>query len=302
MTEEKPEENTHLDAEQNPSAEDSADERFIEFTTGLEEEELPELNKMEEDWDLYLTYLDDEKALIMIDLAVARVAPVLSYHYLFGVQFAILHPTEDGFYTDAEQERIFAIEDRIADVYRDEAHAKHVASVTMSGARMLYFYAESDEFLAGLVGKIASEFPDYEFNYLLEQDAPWNFYFNVLYPSPLDLQIMKNRQMLKLMKEHGEDLTQVREVTHWFYFDNGASRKQAEVRLQDGGCEILDDNFFDEQIPGYNFGLRVLMRHNMTMETMLEVTYALFDFIEQYDGIYDGWDIIPDGDPETDFV
>ncbi len=56
---------------------------------------------------------------------------------------------------------------------------------------MLYFYAESDDFLAGLVGKIASEFGDYDFNYLLEQDAPWNFYFNVVYPSLLDMQIIK---------------------------------------------------------------------------------------------------------------
>ena len=35
---------------------------------------------------------------------------------------------------------------------------------------------------------------------------------------------------------------------------------------------------------------------------MLEVTYALYDFVEKYGGIYDGWNIIPDGDPETDFV
>lgn len=45
---------------------------------------------------------------------------------------------------------------------------------------MLYFYAEDDTYLAGLVGKMASEFSDYEFNYLLEKDAPWNFYFNVV--------------------------------------------------------------------------------------------------------------------------
>ena len=48
-------------------------EGFIEFTTGLEEEELPEINKMPEDWDTYVTLLDDEKALIMVDLEVAKV-------------------------------------------------------------------------------------------------------------------------------------------------------------------------------------------------------------------------------------
>ena len=31
-------------------------ESFIEFTTGLEEEELPEINKMPEDWDTYALF------------------------------------------------------------------------------------------------------------------------------------------------------------------------------------------------------------------------------------------------------
>ncbi len=90
---------------------------------------------------------------------------------------------------------------------------------------------------------------------------------------------------MKLMEEKGEDLNQVREVTHWFYFNNGASCKQASVRLRDNGCEILDDNFFDERIPEYNFCLRVLIKHDMTQQTMLEVTYALYDFVEKYEGI-----------------
>ena len=275
---------------------------ILEFTTGLEEEALPDLLTMPEDWDTYVTYLDDEKALISLDLEVAKTAPVLSYKHLFGVQFAFKNPTEDGFYTEAEREKLFEIEDRIAAVYKAEAHAKHVATITTGGGRMMYFYAESDEWLAGLVGKIAHEFSDYDFNYLLEADAPWNFYFNIVYPTLLDMQIIKNRRMLRLMQEQGEDLNEVREVTHWFFFNNGASRKQASVRMRDGGCEILDDNFFDERVPEYNFGMRVLIKHNMTQETMLNVTYALYDFIEKYEGIYDGWNIIPDGDPENDFV
>ena len=100
-------------------------EGFIEFTTGLEEEELPEINKMAEDWDTYVTLLDDEKALIMVDLEVAKIAPVLAYKHLLGIQFAFKNPTEDGFYTAEEQDRLFEIEDRISQVYRDEAHAKH---------------------------------------------------------------------------------------------------------------------------------------------------------------------------------
>ena len=50
---------------------------ILEFTTGLEEEALPDLLTMPEDWDTYVTYLDDEKALISLDLEVAKTAPTV---------------------------------------------------------------------------------------------------------------------------------------------------------------------------------------------------------------------------------
>lgn len=277
-------------------------EDFIEFTTGLEDEELPELNQMETDWDIYVTYIDDVKALVLVDLAVIKAAPALQYSNLFGIQIGILHPTEDGFYTEEERQRLFDIEDRIAEVYESEAHAKHVATITTDGSRMMYFYAPDDTYLAGLVGKLASEFDDYDFNYLLEKDAPWNFYFNVLYPDLVDLQLIKNRKTVQNLAAAGIDLSKEYEINHWFFFDNGASRSQAKVRLAAKGYEILEDNFYDEMVPGTPFGLHILAKHNLQMETLTEKTYEFFEFIEGFGGIYDGWDLLPDGDPDTDFI
>ncbi|MBR6756658.1 MAG: DUF695 domain-containing protein [Peptococcaceae bacterium] len=277
-------------------------ESFIEFTTGLEEEALPEFLTMETDWDMYVTVIDDEKALVMVDMAAIRVAPIIKCSNLLGIQIAIQHPTEDGFYQESERDTLFGIEDRIEDVFKAEAHAKHIATITSGGSRMLYFYAEDDTYLAGLVGKIASEYSNYQFNYLLEKDAPWNFYFNVVYPSAVEFQIMKNRKVVQNMARAGADLSEQYEVNHWFFFDNGASRGQAKVRLMALGYEILEDNFYNENVPGTPFGLHILGTHDLQIETLTELTYDFFDLAEEYQGIYDGWEVLPDGDPETDFI
>lgn len=277
-------------------------ESLIEFTTGLEEEALPDVLTMETDWDMYVTIMDEAKALVMIDMAAIQVAPIITYSNLLGIQIAIQHPTEDGFYQDSERDVLFGIEDRIEEVFRTEAHAKHVATITTGGSRMLYFYAEDDTYLAGLVGKIASEYSQYQFNYLLEKDAPWNFYFNVVYPSTLDFQIMKNRRVIQNMANAGADLEEEYEVNHWFFFDNGASRGQAKVRLMAKDYEILEDNFYNESVPGTPFGLHILGRHNLTIETLTELTYDFFELAEEFSGIYDGWEVLPDGDPEKSFV
>ena len=274
---------------------------FIEFTTGEPFEE-PEEVDIPSDWDMYITYLDDNKALILLDLSLAQIAPIAGYNQLFGVQIAINQPTEDGFYTDEEQPRLFAVEDRVEAVFTQEAPCKFVATVTTAGTRMMYFYAKEADLLPALVGKVAAEHKDYQFNYMIQPDSQWNFYYSVLYPSVLELQLMKNRYVLKSMEDAGEDMEALHDVSHWFFFGNGADRRQAAFKLKNLGYEIIDDNFYEEKLAQYPYGLRILSRHPLTLAALNEQTYDHYDFISEFDGIYDGWELMPDGDKTDEWL
>lgn len=271
---------------------------LIEFTTGeMPEEEAVQTN-LPTEWDMYVTYLDEAKALILLDLSLAKIAPIFKYNQLFGVQIAINNPTEDGFYEASEQERLFEVEDRVEEIFTKEAGCRFVATVTTGGARMMYFYAKDSNILPSLVGKVAAECNDYQFNYMIEQDAHWDFYYNVLYPSVMDLQLMKNRHVIKQMADAGEDMESDREVIHWYFFANGAARRQAQVLLMSQGAEILDDNFYEEKMNEYPFGLKIMFKHPLNLEAMTEKTYEAYEFMEKFDGIYDGWELAFDGDVE----
>ena len=64
------------------------------------------------------------------------------------------------------------------------------------------------------MGKVAAECNDHQFNYLIESDGQWDFYYEVLYPSVIEMQLMKNRRVVERMTKAGEDMINAREVCH----------------------------------------------------------------------------------------
>ena len=159
---------------------------YIEFSTGMEEQQEQEQEEIESQWDMYITDLEGSKALVLVDMALSGIAPLMDYKFLFGIQLEILNPEEDGFYSADEQAKLFEIEDRAVEIVTKQSPSRFVATVTSGGNRIMYFYSKSDEFLAALVGQIASEYPQYSFNYMIDKDGPWNFYYNALLPGVLE--------------------------------------------------------------------------------------------------------------------
>lgn len=270
---------------------------YIEFTTGMEEQEV-EQEEIESQWDMYITDIEGSKALVLVDMALSGVAPLRDYKFLFGIQLEILNPEDDGFYNADEQAKLFEIEDRAVEIVTKQSPSRFVATVTSGGNRIMYFYSKNDEFLAALVGQIASEYPQYSFNYMVDTDGPWNFYYNALLPGVLEQQLMDNRRIHDAMVAQGFDVKKQRPTCHWFYFENGAKRRQCAVRLMAWGYEILDDNFYDEEVIQAPFGLKVACMQDMQLETLFEKTYASFELAEEYEGLYDGWQLMDEGESD----
>lgn len=268
---------------------------YIEFTTGMEETQQDE-QQIESQWDMYITDIEGSKALVLVDMALSGIAPLMGYNYLFGLQVEILNPEDDGFYSAEEQPKLFEIEDRAVEIFTKEAPCRFVATVTSGGNRIMYFYAKNDDFLAALVGKIAAEYNEYSFNYMIQKDGPWNFYYNALLPGVLEQQLMDNRRIHDALVAQGFDIKKERPTCHWFYFENGAKRRQCAVQLMAWGYEILDDNFYDEEVMQAPFGLKAACVQNMELETLFEKTYASFELAEEYEGIYDGWQLMDEGE------
>lgn len=242
-------------------------------------------------YELYVSHLDEGNALVQVDVSLMRYAPVPAYHWLLGIQVEMQNPDPDGFYTEEEAPRLLEIQERVIEILESEGQARYVGTVTYGGTRMLYFYGKEESYLAPLVGKIAAEFDDYDFNFMSENDGPWRFYYSALYPGDVDMMLIRNRHVLENLAQAGIDLRATYPVSYYFYFQEGASRAQAAARFAMLGYEIVDDHIIAEDLEPMSLGLKILARHDLNYATVTEKTYECFEVMEEYIGIFDGWEL-----------
>lgn len=263
----------------------------IEFVTGEENIERDALLDIPSQFEIYVSQMDEGKALVNVDLALYGTAPVPRLPWLFGIKIEMQEPDEDGFYTEEEEVRLKEIEARAVHILQEEGYSKFVASLTYDGYRMLYFYGKDENYLPPLVGKIAAEFSDYEFNFMMDKDGSWQFYLDGLYPSDVDLAHIKNRHMIKNLAENGFDLEKEYPVSYYFYFQDGASRGRVASELLMNGFEIIDDKIYVEELEPMPLGLRMMARHRLDYMTVTEKTYECFEALDEMVAIYDGWEL-----------
>ncbi|MDO4281243.1 MAG: DUF695 domain-containing protein [Peptococcaceae bacterium] len=271
----------------------------IEFTFADDEAERDPALDIPAHYELYVTSMDDGRALVNVDLGIAEKAPIPRLHWLMGIQMEFLDPDADGFYTEDEEEAILEIQDYIIKVMDEEGRARFVGSVTYAGTRMFYFYGPDVDYLAPLVGKIASEYGDYDFNYMSENDGNWSFFFNAIYPTDLDMAHIRNRYMVQNLVESGVDINHEYSVYYYFYFQDGASRAKAASELMQLGFEVIDDHMYVEELEPMSLGLKMMAKHDLNLMTLTEKTYECFEAMEDNVGVYDGWELAPTEDSDA---
>lgn len=271
----------------------------IEFTFADDEAERNPALDIPPQYELYVTSMDDGRALVNVDVAIGDKAPIPDLHWLMGIQMEFLDPDIDGFYKEEEEDKILEIQNYIIRVMDEEARARFVGSVTYAGTRMFYFYGPDVEYLAPLVGKIASEYNEYDFNYMSDNDGGWRFFFDAIYPSEIDMAHIRNRYMVQNLKEAGIDLDHPYSVYYYFYFQDGATRARVASSLQMLGYEVIDDHMYEEELEPMSLGLKMLNKHDLNLMTLTEKTYECFEAIEDGIGIFDGWELAPTEDTDA---
>lgn len=271
----------------------------IEFTTvDTNVERDPSLD-IEPHYEMYVTSMDEGRALVQVDLAIGEHAPIPRLHWLMGIQLEILDPDVDGFYTEEEEPMIMEIQNRVIEVMQEEGRCRFVGTVTYAGTRMFYFMGIDENYLAPLVGKLAAEYKDYDFNFMSENDGKWAFYFNALYPTDLDMAHIRNRYMIQNLAKSGVDLKHEYSVYYYFYFQDGASRVQAASQLMLRGFEVIDDHMYVEELEPMSLGLKMRAKHNLELITVTEKTYDCYEVMEEFIGVYDGWELAPTEDTDA---
>ncbi len=186
-----------------------------------------------------------------------------------------------------EADALFALEDRLVQSLEKAVDAWYLGRWVSNGYTVFVFHvpAEAESRLATPV-PLFGDLAPYRPEWLAEMDPVWEFYDEVLYPSPREHQFIQNRHVLEAMEEHHDRHDVPRTLDHFAYF---ATRRQA-----DSGAEALRTRGFATDDPVKTDADKPWMlqfhREDALADGRIDgITAEVLDVIEDHDGDYDGW-------------
>jgi len=245
---------------------------------------------MSDTWDFYFAHVNNDFASLFVDLGLVDQAPDDSKPWLLWAWVHMQSPGEAGMVTDEEAPQMDAIEEALMEAVEDATAGELVGRIMTAGRQEFYFYAPTHIGFEDAVERTMQRFGDYRFVSGVEQDAEWNHYLRVLYPSPHDVQRIKNRHVVQVLSENGDQLEKPRIVSHWAYFPSEAARGQFVTEARQRKYAVTSEHLVEEPGHQYPYCARLERIDSVDWASINEVTIELFDLAQASGGEYDGWE------------
>ncbi len=123
--------------------------------------------------------------------------------------------------------------------------------------------------------------------FFMERDKRWNYYYSNLYPAYFNDDFFVDQDYLLEMVEAGDDLTQDRDVSHWFYFNSDRRREKFKENVEK--LEFKVDSLVYKKDKKYPYEIKITREESMNPASILQVTNLLRSLTLSFSGEYDGW-------------
>ena len=239
-----------------------------------------------EEWDFYMSNVNDIIGSFFIDLGLRKIAPVAENPNMVRITIFMQNPREDGLSSNEESELLYAIEDNLVDSIISQHNAVFAGRLTTNGMRQLYFYFGNTTDYEKTIAQSMSKYPTYEFKFGTKEDAEWEVYLDFLYPSPIQYQMITNRKVIRGLEQQGDNQTKERMVDHWIYFEVENDMQNYISEIEKQNFKVISSRQNEEkQIYVLNIG-RV---DKVDYHSVNDYTLYLWKLASEHNGDYDGW-------------
>jgi len=187
-------------------------------------------------------------------------------------------------------EQFSAFKDEVISTLEGALDAVYGGTITKEGWNELYFYAPTSKKFENLTSEVMSRHGGYPYQRGISRDAKWEMYQERLYPDGFNLLTIQNHHTLQALLYEGDDLTLVREVEHYFFFQTPTALARFEKAMEAHGFH-LKEHITDDQSE-YAYGLTLAKEENVTPETIHETTAFLYELVLHEHGHYEGWSTV----------
>lgn len=245
---------------------------------------------MSDNWNFYMDELDEHLASIVVDLDVSEEVNIKKYKWLFSVTIAIKKPTELGFPEEHEDELLGEWEYDLMERLNDEEIIQ-VGRLTTNGTREFFYYAKKEKHSKIIDQHALAIFDKNGYKIELsgiEEEEPWSFYYEFLYPNTYHFQHMSNRELVELLEKEKDQLEEPRKIEHWIEFETLDDLKAFEQDIQ-------NENFKTEYVePERNedgsYSITISREDGVDYPIIDGVTDLIIEIAQKHNGEYDGWE------------
>lgn len=235
-----------------------------------------------------------------MDLGLSLIDPTERLPHCFYVSVTMLEPQENGLPSENENEILLAMEKNLVYHLTIKHDVIYAGRMTADGIIDFYFYTSDPMFIDSAVSTSMIQYPHYKYDFDIGMDKGWDLYFNLLCPDERKMQSILSRHVVELMKAHGDDLKEPRDIFHWIYFRSSEGREVfiKEVCKLKFKVEDLDDvsDYGDGE---FNFFLWI-SHFDCVGDEQFELDILwLRNLADALGGVYDGWEACMDVDDTT---
>jgi len=244
---------------------------------------------MQEYWELYMKNLECKPASIQFNAGISMELEELQYSHpiVAYVKAKLKEPNNHGLLSESEEPEILFMEDKLEAAMIKFRIGKYVGRVISDGYVTFLYYVQFTYNWPDFISFALNEHESYEVTNGHQEDAEWNYYKKLLYPTAKEWQLIQNHKVCEALKRKEDNLYLPRAIEHKCFFVKEDSGKDDLIsRLEEEGFKIQSALENEEGNKGFSF-YRIDKPFYHDIDAL---TLELIDLLESYGASYDGWE------------
>ena len=241
----------------------------------------------QDDWESYL--VEKDKGLITISVNMKYEYARPNYKHLLVVGTHTTKCLKNGYPTEKGLEKMYTFSDSIANIVDGLTKNRLVGIMTYQCSGLDVFYVKDTTNLRkAITTQFDTNFENSKTYLKIEQDKKWRYYHDSLYPKDDSEEFFINHELLTGLVYNGDNLTEPRNIRHWFYFNKEKKRQKFidKIRTLDFTIDSLN---YRKKRYYYRYELQVSRKDSIHPKAISKLTKTLTGFANLLYAEYDGW-------------
>ncbi len=243
---------------------------------------------MQEYWELYMKTIDGAIASVLVNAGISVELPSEDKFYVGFIKLSMKAPNDRGLISEEEEAQLSFIEDKIEMEALRYRIGSYVGKIVSKGEMTFIYYLKHEFEWPDVVQASMGTFPDYEYTSGSKMDGDWEVYHKLLFPTPIEWQIIQNHKVCDHLKSQGDSLHLPRAIEHKAYFETVENRSGFITLIETEGFKLKDLIESSENTP--MVGLSFYRQDKPFYYDIDTLTLHLIELSIQNGGAYDGWE------------